>query len=144
LLFASFRPTHFPALGGLSSEEFSTLVRSQTDKDTLTIVFVENSLSSEDLSECRLKTETCFENLRKIQKKTYLTAVEDPIKALKSTFGKAAQKSISLSNDGDLSEQVDTNARVVFVNLEDVEGNEDFAKHGELNFNPIHIASRDR
>lgn len=108
------------------------MVNSQTDKDTLTIVFVENSLSVENLSECRLKTDTCFENLRKIQKKTYLTAVEDPIKALKSTFGKSAQKSISLSNDGDLSEQVDTTARVVFINLEDVEDNEDFAKHGEL------------
>jgi V-type H+-transporting ATPase S1 subunit len=122
-----------PALNQLNGDEFVTLVKSQTDKDTLTVVFVENSLSVEDLSQCKLKTETCFENLRKIQKKTYLTAVEDPVKALELSYGKSKQRSVSLSNDGDLSEKLDAAdaERLLFVYLDDVERSEDFAKHGE-------------
>lgn len=99
-------------------------------------MFVENSLSVEDLSQCKLKTETCFENLRKIEEKTYLTSVEDPVKALESSYSEQKQKSISLSNDGDLSEKVDAagSEKLLFVYLDDVESKEDFAKHGELNF----------
>lgn len=122
-----------PALSQLSGDEFVTLVKSQTDKETLTVVFVENSLSVEDLSQCKLKSETCFENLRKIEQKTYLTSVEDPVKALESSYSKLKQKSVSLSNDGDLSEKVDAagNEKLLFVYLDDVESKEDFAKHGE-------------
>ena len=122
-----------PALSQLSGDEFVTLVKSQTDKETLTVVFVENSLSVEDLSQCKLKTETCFENLRKIEQKTYLTSVEDPVKALESSYSEQKQKSISLSNDGDLSEKVDAagSEKLLFVYLDDVESKEDFAKHGE-------------
>lgn len=122
-----------PALSQLSGDEFVTLVKSQTDKETLTVVFVENSLSVEDLSQCKLKSETCFENLRKIEQKTYLTSVEDPVKALESSYSELKQKSVSLSNDGDLSEKVDAagNEKLLFVYLDDVESKEDFAKHGE-------------
>lgn len=122
-----------PALSQLSGDEFVTLVKSQTDKETLTVVFVENSLSVEDLSQCKLKTETCFENLRKIEDKTYLTSVEDPVKALESSYSELKQKSVSLTNDGDLSDKVDAagSEKLLFVYLDDVERNEDFAKHGE-------------
>lgn len=105
-------------------------MKSQTEKESLTVVFVENSLSVEDFSQCKLKTETCFQNLHKVEQKTYLTAVEDPIEALKSSFGK--QKSISLSNDDDLSTVDADGTRILFVNLDEVESSEDFAKHGEL------------
>jgi V-type H+-transporting ATPase S1 subunit len=110
-----------------------TLVKSQTDKETLTVVFVENSLSVEDLSQCKLKTETCFQNLRKIQDKTYLTAVEDPVKALQASLGESKQKSVLMSNEGDLSEKVDVTGseKLLFVYLDDAESTEDFAKHGE-------------
>lgn len=116
-----------------------TLVKSQTDKETLTVVFVENNLSVEDLSQCKLKTETCFQNLRKIQDKTYLTAVEDPVKALQASFGDNNQKIVSMSNDGDLSEKVDAagSEKLLFVFLDDVESNEDFAKHGNSPFSPV-------
>lgn len=96
-------------------------------------MFVENRLSVEDLSQCRLKTETCFTNLRKIQQKTYLTAVEDPVDALKSSYGEKSQNSISISSEDDLSEKVDAagNERLLFVYLDNVESNEDFANHGK-------------
>ncbi|CRK96156.1 CLUMA_CG009585, isoform A [Clunio marinus] len=127
-------PSFLPTLSHLNGDEFMTLVKSQTDKETLTVVFVENSLSVEDLSQCKLKTETCFQNLRKIQQKTYLTAVDDPIRALESSFGKQSQKTLSLSNDGDLSEKLETsgNEKILFIYLDDAENNEDFAKHDEL------------
>lgn len=122
-----------PALSQLNGEEFVTLVKSQSDKDTLTVVFVENSLSVEDLSQCKLKTETCFQNLRKIEQKTYLTAVEDPVKALTKSVGTDFQKSILLSNEGELSERFDEagKERLLFIYLDDAESSEDFVKHGE-------------
>lgn len=122
-----------PALSQLKSDEFVTLVKSQSDKETLTVVFVENRLSVEDFSQCKLKTETCFENLRKIEQKTYLSAVEDPVEALEASFATKSQKSVSLSNDGDLSEKVDASGseKLLFVYLDDIESNEDFAEHGK-------------
>lgn len=132
-----------PALSQLNGDEFVTLVKSQSDKETLTIVFVENSLSVEDLSQCKLKTETCFENLRKIQQKTYLTAVDDPVKALEASYGKQKQKSVSMSNDGDLSDKVDAagSEKLLFVYLDDVQSSEDFATHGEENFRVMRLSN---
>lgn len=129
-----------PALSQLSGDEFVTLVKSQSEKDTLTVVFVEQSLSVENLSQCKLKTTTCFENLRKIEGKTYLTAVEDPVNALESSVGKQKQKSISVSNDGELSEKVDSagSEKLLFVYLDQAESKEDFAKHGEQR-NSCHV-----
>lgn len=116
-----------------------TLVKSQSTKETLTVVFVENSLSVEDLSQCRLKTETCFTNLRKIQQKTYLTAVDDPVEALKASYGEQSQKTISISADDDLTETVEAAAgseeKLLFVFFDHVESNEDFANHGESSQN---------
>lgn len=127
----TYRPSYLPALQHLNGDEFVTLVKSQADKETLTVVFVEKSLSVENLSQCKLKTQTCFENLKKVEQKTYLTAVEDPIEALEASFSKQSQKSISLSNEGDLSDQVDGSASILFVYLDDVDSDEDFAKHGK-------------
>lgn len=121
-----------PALSQLSGDEFVTLVKSQTTKETLTIVFVENRLSVEDFSQCKLKTETCFQNLRKIEQKTYLTAVEDPIKALEDSFASQSQKSVSLKNNGDFSAIDATGTeKLLFIYLDDIHSNEDYAKHGE-------------
>lgn len=127
----TYRPSYLPALQHLNGDEFVTLVKSQADKETLTVVFVEKSLSVENLSQCKLKTQTCFENLKKVEQKTYLSAVEDPVEALEASFSKQSQKSISLSNEGDLSEQVDGSASILFVYLDDVDSDEDFAKHGK-------------
>lgn len=127
----TYRPSYLPALQQLSGDEFATLVKSQTDKDTLTVVFVEKSLSAENLSQCKLNGQTCFENLKKLEQKTYLTAVEDPVEALEASFSKQSQKSIELSNEGDLSNQVDGSTAILFVYLDDVDSDEDFAKHGK-------------
>lgn len=146
IAFVVCRPSFLPALSHLNSEEFVTLVKSQTDKNTLTVVFVENSLSVEDLSQCKLKTETCFQNLRKIKEKTYLTAVEDPIKALSTSISTQKQKSILLSNEGELSEKLDAagSERLLFIYLDDAESSEDFAKHGKMSFFITSSTSRDQ
>lgn len=124
----------FPALHSLTSDEFATFVKSQANKDSMTIVFVENSLSVEDLSHCRSSTSksSCFENLRKVEKKTYLTAVDDPVKALESSVSSYGEVHLS-NDDDDLNGKLDktANSKFVFVYLDDVESNEDFVKHGK-------------
>lgn len=124
----------FPALHSLTSDEFVTFAKSQANKDSMTIVFVENSLSVEDLSHCRSSTSksSCFENLRKVEKKTYLTAVDDPVKALESSVSSYGEVHLS-NDDDDLNGKLDktANSKFVFVYLDDVESNEDFVKHGK-------------
>lgn len=122
-------PTFLPTLQHISGDEFVTLVKSQADKDTLTVVFVENKLSVEDLSQCKLNTKTCFENLRKTDK-TYLSSVEHPVDSLINAFGK--QKSITVTNDNDLKEVSLNGEKILFVYLDDVERPEDFSEHDKL------------
>ena len=117
-----------PTLQHISGDEFVTLVKSQADKETLTVVFVENKLSVEDLSQCKLNMKTCFENLRKTDK-TYLSSVEHPVDSLINAFGK--QKSITVSNDNDLKEATLNGEKILFVYLDDVERPEDFSEHGK-------------
>lgn len=131
-LFPLSRPTSFlPSLNRLESEEFSTLVHSQQEESSITLIFVENNLSTEDLSQCKLKTQTCFENLKKISHKSYLPNVVNPLEALK--LSDAKQKSILLSNDGELSEQIDpAMGNIYFIYLDDIENIEDYAIHDEI------------
>jgi uncharacterized protein (DUF1330 family) len=112
----------------LNGDEFISLVKSQADKDTLTVVFVENNLSVEDLSQCKLKTKTCFENLRKIQDKTYLSSVENPVDSLIASHGK--KKTVTLSSEDDLKEAHVNGEKVLIVHFDDAEGAEDFHNHG--------------
>lgn len=104
-------------------------MKSQADKETLTVLFVENSLSVEDFSQCKLKTKTCFENLQNVQEKTFLNSVEDPVDALIASYNK--KKTISLSSEADLKDVDAGNERILIVNLDDVENPEDFDKHGK-------------
>lgn len=95
-------------------------------------MFVENNLSTEDLSQCKLKTQTCFENLRNIAEKSYLPNVVNPLEALKSSSD-VKQKSMLLSNDGALSENIDpAMGNIFFIYLDDIEGIEDYAIHDEI------------
>ncbi|XP_070490122.1 V-type proton ATPase subunit S1 [Chironomus tepperi] len=128
-IFGNKSPTFLPTLQHLNGDEFVTLVKSQADKDTLTVVFVENKLSVEDLSQCKLNTKTCFENLRKTDK-TYLSSVEHPVDSLINAFGK--QKSITVTNDNDLKEVTFNGEKILFVYLDDVERPEDYSEHDKL------------
>ncbi|CAG9799871.1 unnamed protein product [Chironomus riparius] len=128
-IFGTKSPTFLPTLQHISGDEFVTLVKSQADKDTLTVVFVENKLSVEDLSQCKLSTKTCFENLRKTDK-TYLSSVEHPVDSLINAFGK--QKSITVTNDKDVKEVTLDGEKILFVYLDDVERPEDFSEHDKL------------
>lgn len=114
--------TYVPALSRYSSSEFEALVDAQTDENTFTIVFAEDRLSTEDLSQCKLKTQTCFKNLQNIERKSYLPSVEEPLTVLE---GRDAQ-SVQLLSNGLLSEQIVPEAGgIVVVNLV----NGDFASH---------------
>uniref|UniRef100_A0A2M4A0D4 Putative vacuolar atp synthase subunit s1 n=1 Tax=Anopheles triannulatus TaxID=58253 RepID=A0A2M4A0D4_9DIPT len=117
--------TYVPALTRYTSSEFAALVDAQIDENTFTIVFAEDSLSPEDLSQCRLKTQTCFKNLQKIERKSYLPSVEEPLSVLE---GSNAQ-SVQLLADGSLSERIVPQAGgIVVVNL----SVGDYASHDAL------------
>lgn len=50
--------------------------------NTLTLVFVEETLTPEDLSQCRVGPNTCFEYLSDLEPKTYFSSVHKPVKGL--------------------------------------------------------------
>uniref|UniRef100_A0A182N6Y0 V-type proton ATPase subunit S1/VOA1 transmembrane domain-containing protein n=1 Tax=Anopheles dirus TaxID=7168 RepID=A0A182N6Y0_9DIPT len=117
--------TYVPALSRYSSSEFAALVDAQIDEQTFTIVFAEDRLSTEDLSQCKLKTQTCFKHLQQLERKSYLPSVEEPLSVLE---GSDAQ-SVQLLSDGSLSEKIVPQAGgVVIVNL----SSGDFASHDTL------------
>uniref|UniRef100_A0A182QEN0 V-type proton ATPase subunit S1/VOA1 transmembrane domain-containing protein n=1 Tax=Anopheles farauti TaxID=69004 RepID=A0A182QEN0_9DIPT len=117
--------TYVPALSRYSSSEFGALIDAQIDEKTFTIVFAEDRLSTEDLSQCKLKTQTCFKHLQQLERKSYLPSVEEPLSVLE---GSDAQ-SVQLLADGSLSEKIVPQAGgIVVVNL----SNGDFASHDSL------------
>lgn len=119
--------TYVPALTQYSASEFSALVESQADDKTFTLVFAEERLSTEDFSQCKLKTQTCFRNLAKVERKSYLPNVEEPLGAFERESGDI--QSVQLSADGSLSERiVPKGGAVVIVNL----SGDDFASHDAL------------
>lgn len=119
--------TYVPALTQYSATEFAALVESQADDKTFTLVFAEERLSTEDFSQCKLKTQTCFRNLAKVERKSYLPNVEEPLTAFERESGDI--QSVQLSADGSLSERiVPKGGAVVIVNL----SGDDFASHDAL------------
>ncbi|KFB36113.1 AGAP003879-PA-like protein [Anopheles sinensis] len=114
--------TYVPALSRYSSTEFEALVEAQIDENTFTIVFAEDRLSTEDLSQCKLKTQTCFKNLQKIERKSYLPSVEEPLSVLEGSNA----RTVLLLSDGTLSEPIVPRAGgIVVVDL----GSGDYASH---------------
>uniref|UniRef100_A0A182MMC6 V-type proton ATPase subunit S1/VOA1 transmembrane domain-containing protein n=1 Tax=Anopheles culicifacies TaxID=139723 RepID=A0A182MMC6_9DIPT len=128
--------TYVPALSRYSSSEFAALVEAQIDEKTFTVVFAEDRLSAEDLSQCKLKTQTCFKNLQKLERKSYLPSVEEPLSVLE---GSNAQ-SVQLLSDGSLSERIVPQAGgIVVVNL----SGGDFSSHDAIIdalYNRLHSA----
>lgn len=119
--------TYVPALSQYTTAEFAALVESQTDAGTFTVVFAEERLSTEDLAQCKLKTQTCFRNLAKVERKSYLPSVQEPMAAFGGDFEDV--QSVQLAEDGSLSERIVPRAgSLVVVNL----AGDDFASHDAL------------
>lgn len=126
------RSTYLPALKHLEGEEFITLVKSQAKEDTKTVIFIEESLSVEDFSQCKLRTKTCFKNLQNVNDKTFLNSVEDPVDSLIATFGN--KKTIEVLSEDDLKNVDTRDEKILLVHLGKVENPEDFDKHGKLRY----------
>lgn len=119
--------TYVPALSQYTTSEFAALLESQTDAGTFTVVFAEERLSTEDFSQCKLKTQTCFRNLAKVERKSYLPSVQEPMAAFGGDFEDI--QSVQMGSDGSLSEKITPKAgSVVIVNL----SGDDFASHDAL------------
>lgn len=115
----------------MKSDEFAALVEVQHTPDTVTIVFIEPKLSTEDLI-CRTeKSTTCFQNLQKIEERTYIPSVENPIATLKSIFSNHV--TVTLSNDAEKNQDVPLESgKTVFVYFQEAKDSEDFVSHDEL------------
>ncbi|XP_055603519.1 V-type proton ATPase subunit S1 [Uranotaenia lowii] len=119
--------TYVPALAKYTNSEFSALIDSQVSQGTFTVVFAEEKLSTEDFTQCRLKTQTCFRNLAKVERKTYLPNVEEPLAVFEDASSDI--QSVQLSDDGTLSERiVPKGGSVVIVNL----SGDDFSSHDAI------------
>lgn len=119
--------TYVPALSQYSTSEFAALIESQSNDNTFTLVFAEERLSTEDLSQCKLQTQTCFRNLAKVERKSYLPNVEDPLAAFERDSDDI--QSVQVLADGSLSERiVPKGGAVAIVNL----SGDDFASHDAL------------
>ncbi|XP_055547527.1 V-type proton ATPase subunit S1 [Wyeomyia smithii] len=115
--------SYVPALPQYATSEFAALVESQVNAETFTVVFVEEQLSTEDLTLCKLNTQTCFRNLAKEERKSYLPNVQEPLAAFENV------QSVDMFEDGNLSEEiVPQGGAAVIVSLR---GN-DFASHDAL------------
>jgi hypothetical protein len=118
-----------PTLKHLEGEEFVTLVKSQAKEDTKTVIFIEETLSVEDFSQCKLATRTCFKNLQNVNDKTFLNSVEDPVDSLIDSFDK--KKTVEVHSEDDLKNVEALEEKILLVHLGKVENPEDFDKHGK-------------
>uniref|UniRef100_T1DEB0 Putative vacuolar atp synthase subunit s1 n=1 Tax=Psorophora albipes TaxID=869069 RepID=T1DEB0_9DIPT len=121
--------TYVPALSSYSTSEFGALIESQADENTFVLVFAEERLSTEDLSLCKLNTQTCFRNLAKVERKSYLPNVQEPLGAFDDIPSENIQSVQVSAADGSLSERiVPKGGSVAIVNL----SGDDFSSHDAL------------
>lgn len=124
-----FRPFKVPALKLLQTDEFTNLVRSQMNDETITVVFVEPKLSVEDLSQCKANDGvTCFKELASLKDRSYLPNVVDAVNGLYDLESNKA----TIDQSDDILEAVDDGNRVIFVYLEVASNNKDFESHGKF------------
>lgn len=91
------------ALGSLSSDKFSDLIQNELDKNPFTVLFVEETLSVEDLSLKGNSGLNPYEGIRKSLKDgraTYLPAVNGPIHVINQLFKDSPVSRVSLTEHG--------------------------------------------
>lgn len=71
-----------PHLMEWNEKELIFFLIDKIQPNTLTLVFVEETLTPEDLSQCRVGCNTCFEYLNGLEPKTYFSSVHKPVKGL--------------------------------------------------------------
>lgn len=92
-------------------------------------------MSTEDITKCkRSNGETCFEYLEEINPKTYLSAVEKPLEALREAAQYKKQVNTHLNANGLIGDIDLSNGGYVFISLSDNLENEDktstLSRHG--------------
>ncbi|XP_063705551.1 V-type proton ATPase subunit S1 isoform X2 [Culicoides brevitarsis] len=129
LLFGK-SPFKVPALKTLQTDEFTNLVSSQLNEETVTVVFVEPKLSVEDLSQCKADDGvTCFKNLAALEERSYLPNVKMPVDGL---FDNLDANKATIDQSDDVLEALENGNRVVFVYLDVAEESKDFESHDKI------------
>lgn len=115
-----------PALKVYSAKEFKDFVGSQQTEKTITLVFYENNLSIEDITQCKREDgTTCFEYLQSVTSKSFLSAVEHPLKTLRNLAQYKKQSNTHLNIDGTFNNVDISEGGYVFVALNDAQENEE-------------------
>lgn len=110
-----------PALPKITKETFKEIIQERLEKKSLVVIFAEPNLSAEDFSAVDASGKKVYSNLASIKaSRTYLPSVDDPIDVLKGLrSNELSQTTIKDFNINDIK------SSVIFVDLDDVEDNED-------------------
>jgi len=131
LLFGKSLPFKVPALQSLQTEEFSNLIRSQIDQDTVTVIFVEPKLNIEDLTQCKTTNGvTCFKQLSSISDKSYLPNVNDAVTGLYDNLDESEKVTVDTSED--IFSTIEAGNRIVFVDLDLAMNSDDYMSHDKI------------
>ncbi|KAK9723133.1 V-type proton ATPase subunit S1, luminal domain [Popillia japonica] len=110
-----------PALPKISKETFKEIIQERLEKKSLVVIFAEPNLSAEDFGAVDESGNKIYSNLASIKaSRTYLPSVDEPIDVLKGLrSNELSQTTIKDFNINDIK------SSVVFVDLDDVQDNED-------------------
>jgi V-type H+-transporting ATPase S1 subunit len=129
---------HTPALKTHDSENFNNFLRKQISDDAVTVVFFENNLSTQDLTQCKNAEGTsCFQYLNSIKSSSYLPSVENPIETME-LYHEGNQLLTHLNTDGSFNMNFNDIGKgdIIFFPLADGHENENpaelFSRHDDL------------
>ncbi|XP_037033744.1 V-type proton ATPase subunit S1-like [Bradysia coprophila] len=105
------------ALQHLHSSDFYDKISNATTPDTIIVVVGEDELSTEDITQCKTETGSCFPEIQQIENKQYFASVEDPMQILEHKAGPNSTE-VEFLADGSLNKSLDTLHGYVFVNFE--------------------------
>lgn len=129
---------HTPALKTHDSENFDNYLRKQHSDDAVTVVFYENNLSTQDLTQCKTaEGTTCFPYLNSLKSSSYLPSVENPVDTIER-YHAGNQLSTHLNTDGTFNLNFNDVEKgdCIFVSMADSRENEGatelFSRHDGL------------
>lgn len=125
-------PGSLDSLSQLSSSEFRQVLKQELSDDTVTVVFVEDTLSVEDLSLKNSDGESIFPYLHStVGDAIYLSSVKNTLKAIDQLADPSETDHIKLTENGlseDISSNSDGKGRFVVIRLVDAREGESRAE----------------
>lgn len=112
-------------LSTVSAEEFDGILNQALNDDPFTVIFIEETLSVEDLSRKNADGDTSYPYLRdNIANSRYLPAVEHPLRVLNNHADPEKVNHVKLTENGLSAEIEPESGNFLFINLKDAKENE--------------------